>query len=88
MNQLEKYLDFAKELKKLWNMKEMVIPIIVGALGIIWQYLEKKLLGLARIRRRVLRNWGVLLSLHQKPPVSTGVNNPERDNNNLPKNCF
>ena len=29
---LEKYLDLAKELKKLWNMKEKMIPIVVGAL--------------------------------------------------------
>ena len=25
-----KYLDFARELKKLWNMKVTVIPIIIG----------------------------------------------------------
>ena len=27
-----KYLDFAKELKKLWNMKVTVIPIVIGTL--------------------------------------------------------
>ena len=28
----DKYLDLAMELKKLWNMKEMIIPIVIGAL--------------------------------------------------------
>ena len=30
-----KYLDLARELKKLWNMRVMVIPIVIGMLGII-----------------------------------------------------
>ncbi len=30
-----KYLDLANGLKKLWNMKVTVIPIIIGALGTI-----------------------------------------------------
>ena len=30
----DKYLNFARELKKkLWKMKETVIPIVIGALG-------------------------------------------------------
>ena len=29
----DKYLDLARELKKQWNMKVMVILIIAGALG-------------------------------------------------------
>ena len=28
-----KYLDLARELKKLWNMKVTMIPIVIGALG-------------------------------------------------------
>ena len=31
----DKYLDFARELKKLWNMKAMVIPIVIGAFGTV-----------------------------------------------------
>ena len=27
----DKYLDMARELKKLWNMKMMAIPILIGA---------------------------------------------------------
>ena len=30
-----KYLDFARELKKLWNMKVTVIPIVTDALGTV-----------------------------------------------------
>ena len=29
----DKFLDLARELKKLWNMKATVIPIVIGALG-------------------------------------------------------
>ena len=32
---LNKYLDLARELRKLWNMKETVILIIVGEHGTI-----------------------------------------------------
>ena len=28
-----KYLNLTRELKKLWNIKETVMPIVVGALG-------------------------------------------------------
>ena len=39
----DKYIDFAKELKKLWNMKVMVIPIVIGALETIPKWLVKEL---------------------------------------------
>ena len=29
----DKYLDFARELKKLWNMTVTIIPIVIGAFG-------------------------------------------------------
>ena len=29
----DKYLDLARELKKLWNMKVTIVPIVIGALG-------------------------------------------------------
>ena len=29
----DKYLDLARELENLWNMKVTVIPIVIGALG-------------------------------------------------------
>ena len=31
----DKYLDLARELKKPWNMKGTVVPIVIGALGTI-----------------------------------------------------
>ena len=31
----DKYLDLARELKKLWNMKVRIVPIVIGALGTI-----------------------------------------------------
>ena len=29
----DKYLDLAREFKKLWNMKVTIVPIVIGALG-------------------------------------------------------
>ena len=31
----DKYPDLARELKKLWNMKVTIIPIMTGAFGIV-----------------------------------------------------
>ena len=31
----DKYLDLARELKKLWNMKVTIIPILIGAFGTV-----------------------------------------------------
>ena len=31
----DKYLDLARELKILWNMKVTIVPIMIGALGTI-----------------------------------------------------
>ena len=39
----DKYLDLAKELKKLWNMKVTIVPIVIGALGTITKGLLKGL---------------------------------------------
>ena len=66
----DKYLDLARELKKLWNMKVTFVPIVIGALGTITKGLLKGLVDLevsrrmeaiqttllrtARIQRRVL----------------------------------
>ena len=32
---IDKYLDFVRELKKLWNMRVTVIPVVVGTHGTI-----------------------------------------------------
>ena len=84
----DKYLDLAREQKKLWSMKVMIIPIIIGALGTkgliqgledceIWGRVEKiqthALLRLARILRRVLETWGDLLLLNSSEGPSANT---------------
>ena len=75
----DKYLDLARKLKKLWNMKVTIIPIVIGAFGTVtkgllkgledleirgWvETIQATLLRTARILRRVLETWGDLLSL-------------------------
>ena len=39
----DKYLDLDRELKKLWNMKVTIVPIVIGALGTITKGLLKGL---------------------------------------------
>ena len=39
----DKYLDLARELKKLWNMKVTIIPIVIGAFGTVTKGLLKVL---------------------------------------------
>ena len=36
-----KYLDLARELKKLWNMLVTIIPIVIGALSTVTKGLVK-----------------------------------------------
>ena len=40
---VKKYLNLARELKKLWNMKVTIVPIVIGAFGIIIKGLLKVL---------------------------------------------
>ena len=37
----DKYLDLVSELKKLWDMKVTVLPIVVGELGTIPKMIGK-----------------------------------------------
>ena len=37
----DKYLDLAKELKKLWNMKVTIVPIVIGTFGTVSKGLLK-----------------------------------------------
>ena len=39
----DKYLDLARELKKLWNMKVTIIPIVIGAFATVTKGLLKGL---------------------------------------------
>ena len=46
-----KYLDLARQLKKLWNMKVTIIPIVIGAFGTVTKGLLKGLEDLEVGRR-------------------------------------
>ena len=39
----DNYLDLARELKKLWNLKVTIIPIVIGAFGTVTKGLLKGL---------------------------------------------
>ena len=39
----DKYLDLASELKKLWNMRVTIVPIVIGAFGTVTKGLHKGL---------------------------------------------
>ena len=39
----DKYLDLARESKKLWNQKMTIIPIVTGAFGTVTKVLLKEL---------------------------------------------
>ena len=39
----DKYLDLARELKKLWNMQVKIIPILIGTFGTVTKVLLKGL---------------------------------------------
>ena len=49
---IDKYLDLPRELKRLWNIKETVISIVVVAFGTVNRDLEKRLAEL-EIRGRM-----------------------------------
>ena len=42
----DNYLDLARELKKLWNMKITIVPIVIGPLGTVTKVLLKGLADL------------------------------------------
>ena len=48
----DKYLDIARELTKLWNMKGTIIPIVIGVFGTVTKGLLKELEDL-EVGRRV-----------------------------------
>ena len=39
----DKYLDLARKLTKLWNMKVTIVPLVIGALGTVTKGLLKDL---------------------------------------------
>ena len=55
----DKYLDLARELKKLWNMKVTIVSIVIGAFGTTKGLLK----GLAENGQNPETSQGDLLSL-------------------------
>ena len=53
----DKYLDLARELKKQWNMKVTIVPIVIGAFGTITKGLLKGLKDLEVGGRVRLSKW-------------------------------
>ena len=47
----DKYLGLARELKKLWNMKLTIMPIVIGAFGTVTKGLLKGLEDLEVVER-------------------------------------
>ena len=43
VEKIEKYLNLAGELKKVWNMKVTLVPLVVGTLGNPAKALQKRL---------------------------------------------
>ena len=43
IEKIEKHQDLVRELKKLWDMKIVVIPVVIGALGTTPKILPKRL---------------------------------------------
>ena len=42
----DKYLDLARKFKKMWDMKEIIVPIVIGAFGAITKRLLKGMEGM------------------------------------------
>ena len=70
----DEYIDLARELTNLINIKVTVIPIVIGELGTVSKWLAQglkdletiqttALLSSARILRRILETWGDFLFL-------------------------
>ena len=55
----DKYLDLARELKKMWNMKVTVIQIVIGALGTVTKGLVQGLEDL-----EIMGQWRLSKLLH------------------------
>ena len=59
----DKYLDLARELKKLWNMKVTVIQVVIGDLGKVTKRLIKGQEGLEiRGRMKIIQITTLLIS--------------------------
>ena len=99
-----KYPDLARGLKKLWNIRVVVIPIVFGDLGTVTKGLVEGLEDL-KIRGQVetiqttvlLRSARILKRVQEtcchsnsieKPSANAGVKNSKNNNNNNDNNLY
>ena len=83
----DKYLDLARELKKLWNMKVTIIPIVIGALGTVTKGLIQGLEDLEWRPSKQLHYWGrpeywdeswrLEKTFYQTPSSNAGMKNAQ-----------
>ena len=60
---VQKYQDLARELRKLWQVKVKVVPVVVGVLGTIPKALEKQLKEIeTSVRVELLQKAALLVS--------------------------
>ena len=67
----DKYLDLLRELKKLWNMKITIIPIVIGALGTVTKRSVRGVEGLEITRRVETSNYSIV-EINQNTEKSPG----------------
>ena len=84
---IDKYLDLAREMKRLWNIKLMVIPIVIDMLGTVPKGLEKmeiwvriKTMQITDQREYSEESWGFEgtychSDFKEKPSIRTSVKN-------------
>ena len=79
---IEKYLDLKRELKKIWNVRLKIIPLVVGSLGAIAKQSSNRLkeTGITAEKWQVQKT--VLLGTANK----LGNNNNNNNNNNINNN--
>ena len=69
---IDKYLNLARGLTKLWNMSVTLVPIVVDALGTVPKGLEKGLEGLEfRGRIKIILSTALKRSAEKKRPKET-----------------
>ena len=94
----DKYMDLARELKKLWNMNVTFIPIVIGALGTVTKVSVKGLEDLEikgrveTIRTTTLLTTARILrrvletcchsNFSERPSANADVKNSQRVNEN------
>ena len=67
----DKYLVLTRELKNLWNMKVMMIPIVIGALGTVTKGLVQGLEDLEMRMSRDHQNY-IIIEIGQNTEKSPG----------------